>query len=364
MFDIKKTAKRLLDGCVILSEDGVKLYTPDGKGNYPCLWTRDFAYMAEYAGDLLDKEELRLAIQYTVDRPAENGWIADRVDRHGTAIYTAGGPDFPALPNLDNGCFLCFSADVYLNSLSPDEAKEQFLRWKEVLCRGIDCLPKDGHGFVLNETTPPHSPYGFTDTVSKTGLLCFETLLLWRAQKILCRWLKLCGAPFAQYEQSCASIEARLFDVFAGEDGMLRASTGLCAQTDIWACCYAVSIGFPMTEKQKETIVSWIISHYEEITQSGQLRHLPAGTFWEKTFIDVKEGTYQNGAFWATPFVWLYDTLSLGDPQLADTALNDILRYFEEHGVYECVNGDYRQLDTYVASAAAVYAVCKRKGLA
>ncbi|MBQ4051283.1 MAG: hypothetical protein IJD13_06595 [Oscillospiraceae bacterium] len=364
MFDIKETAKRLLDGCVILSDDGTKLYTPDGMGNYPCLWTRDFAYMTEYAGDLLDKEDIRRAVQYIIDRPAENGWIADRVDRHGTAIYTAGGSDFPALPNLDNGCFLCLCADAYLNSLPKNKAKEQFAQWKETLCRGIDCLPKDERGFILNVSAPPHSPYGFTDTVSKTGLVCYETLLLWRAQKVLCRWLNLCGAPYGQYEQGCASIEAYLFDTFAGEDGMLLAATGVCAQIDIWSSCFAVSIGFPMTEKQKEKIVCWMISHYAEVTEYGQLRHLPAGTFWERTFIDVKEGTYQNGAFWATPFVWLYDTLSAGDISLADAALNDILRYFEEHGVYECVNGDYRQLDTYVASAAAVYAVCKRKGLA
>ena len=48
--DMKATAKKLIEGSVILSDDGRRLYTPDGMGNYPCLWTRDFAYMVEYAG--------------------------------------------------------------------------------------------------------------------------------------------------------------------------------------------------------------------------------------------------------------------------------------------------------------------------
>lgn len=363
MFNIRETTERFLKGCVIPAGNGVRLYTPDGKGAYAALWTRDFAYMAEYAADLLDGEDIRQAIQLIIDHPDQNGWIADRIDASGKAIYTAGDENFPALPNLDNGCFLCLCADRYLETLPATEARAQFLLWQDALCRGIDCLPKDGSGFILNETSPPHSPYGFTDTVCKTGLLCFETLLLRRAMKALCKWLTACGLSCERYERSCAAIEEKLFDTFCADDGMLLASTGLCAQTDIWASCYAVSTGFPMSDAQRSRIAVWMADHYDDVVQSGQLRHLPAGEYWEQTFIDVKKGTYQNGAFWATPFVWLYDTLSVSAPDLAQRALADILRYFEEHGVYECINGDYRQLDTYTASAAAVYSVCRRTGM-
>ncbi|MBR6790333.1 MAG: hypothetical protein IKM31_05645 [Oscillospiraceae bacterium] len=364
MFDIRETTERFLKGCVIPAENGVRLYTPDGKGAYAALWTRDFAYMVEYAADLLDGEDIRRAIQLIIDHPDENGWIADRIDIAGEGIYTAGDENFPALPNLDNGCFLCLCADHYLKTLPAAEACAQFLLWQDTLCRGIDCLPKDPDGFILNETVPAHSPYGFTDTVCKTGLLCFETLLLWRAMKALCGWFAACGQPCARYERRCTAIEKKLFDVFCGENGMLRASTGLCAQIDIWASCFAVSAGFPMSIEQQSRIAVWMAGHYDDVVQDGQLRHLPAGEYWERTFIDVEKGTYQNGAFWATPFVWLYDTLSVGSPALARRALSDILCYFERHGVFECVNGSYRQLDTYVASAAAVYSVCKRLGMA
>ena len=45
-----------------------------------------------------------------------------------------------------------------------------------------------------------------------------------------------------------------------------------------------------------------------------------------------------------------------------DNATNDkdILEYFENYGVFECVNGEYRNLDTYVASATNVYRICKK----
>lgn len=34
MFDLKAATKKLLDGCVIPSTTGIKLFTPDGQGNY------------------------------------------------------------------------------------------------------------------------------------------------------------------------------------------------------------------------------------------------------------------------------------------------------------------------------------------
>ncbi|MBQ8309535.1 MAG: hypothetical protein IJX80_00800 [Clostridia bacterium] len=52
------------------------------------------------------------------------------METNGTPIYTAEGFDFPALPNLDNGCFLCLCADAYLKSIAPSRAKALFLRWK------------------------------------------------------------------------------------------------------------------------------------------------------------------------------------------------------------------------------------------
>ena len=361
MINIKETASKLLQGCIIYSINGVKMYTPDGAGRYAAHWTRDFSYMVEDAGDLIPTNDIKNGIQYIIDGAREDGWMPDRVDTNGEAWYTAGGRnELEALPNLDNGCFLCFLADDYLKKLDREKAIGQFKKWKSALCKGLDCLPVAKNGIVDNSSNPPHSPFGFTDTVRKTGLLCMETLLLWRAKRKMIFWLNGCGYSTKKYEQDCRLIERSFTDVFLKEDGMFRAATQKCDQTDIWATCYAVSIGFPLSDDVKYGIADRLIKNYESITESGQLRHLPAGEFWEDTFVKVPEGTYQNGAFWATPVKWFYDALCLRDINLARKTVKDALSYFEKYGVFECVNGNYKQLDTYVASATAIYGACKK----
>lgn len=68
------------------------MYTPDGLGNYRALWTRDFTYMVENAGDLIPKKDIENGIEYLLAGAADDGWIPDRVGPSGKACYTAGGP--------------------------------------------------------------------------------------------------------------------------------------------------------------------------------------------------------------------------------------------------------------------------------
>lgn len=363
MWNIKTATEALLNGCVIKSDNGVNMYTPDGRGNYPSLWTRDFAYMVEYANDLMTDSDIEAAIDYLIFGVDSNGWVPDRVQIDCIPRYTAGGEDFPALPNLDNGCFLVLAADAFLNRLPADQAAGWFSCRKNALVRGIMCLPTDDKEMILNATEPLHSPYGFTDTVAKGGALCFETLLLWRAKKALIKWLSNIGESTEALQLSVQSIERYFTDVFMDKSGMLLAATKQCRQIDVWASCYAVSVGFPLTESEKSGIAKWLITHYNEVVQNGQIRHLPLGEYWEKTFIPVEEGTYQNGAFWATPTGWFADAIAQSDRALALKTIRDALQYFENYGIFECVNGDYRKLDTYVASATNIYGACKRYGI-
>ena len=363
MFDIKSATQRILKGSIIPTVSGIKMYTPDGKANYAALWTRDFAYMVEYAGEMMENTEIEDALQYLMNGADKNGWIPDRVEADGTPRYTAGGSDFPALPNLDNGSFLVIAVDAYLNKLNPVAAQETFLKWKDKLISGITCLPIDQNGFIINETTPLHSPYGFTDTVAKSGILCFETLLLWKAQKILIKWLEKTNNSAENFKESTKRIESNFTKLLLDESGMLLAATKQCRQIDVWGSCFAISVGFPFTESEKSGIAKWLIENYSSVVQHGQIRHLPKDEYWEKTFISVGKGTYQNGAFWATPTVWFVDAIASTSKDLAVQTLKDALNYFENYGIFECVNGEYRNLDTYVASATNIYGACKKYGL-
>lgn len=360
MFNIKDVTQKLLKGCIIRSNSGINMYTPDGKGNYAALWTRDFAYMVEYAGELIPEEDIINGIEYLIYNADKNGWMPDRVTKEGIAIYTAGTGNFCALPNLDNGCFAVLAADAFLKTLDVEKAKSLFLKWKDALIKGIDCIPIDDKGFIINRSNPPHSPYGFTDTVVKTGILCFETLLLWRAKKAMIEWLEKTDSDAEIYIKSIKSIEKYFADVFMGENGMLVSATEQCCKTDIWASCFAVSIDFPLTKSEKTNIARWLINNYDSIVESGQIRHLPSGEYWDKTFVPIDIGTYQNGAYWATPTGWFVDAIIEYDKLLAVKTVKDILKYFEKYGVFECVNGEYRNLDTYVASATNVYGICKK----
>lgn len=357
---LKDDAANIISGSVLKSDTGIDLFTPDGFGTYPSLWTRDFAYMVEYAGDLIPAAKQKACIEYLLNGARESdGWIPDRVDTESRPFYTAGGKDFPALPNLDNGPFLIIAADSYLRQLPEEEAKIQFGKWKSALCRGIDCLDTDENGLIVNLTDPPHSPYGFTDTIRKTGKLAMESLLLWRGLRIIngyCREEK-----YASRQQS---IEQSFASVFSSENGMLYAATGCCRQIDIWASCYAVSIGFPLEAGQKNAIADFLASDYDGIVMSGQIRHLPRGEYWEKTLVPVGEGEYQNGAYWATASGWFYDAIYERYPELAERLIKELYEFIRREGAWECINRNgYRKLKPYVVSVTNLYGTCKKHGL-
>ena len=363
--DILKTTQALLEGCVVRADDGTRLYTPDGRGNYRALWTRDFAYMLHGAIDLMPLEDVRACIECLIAGAREDGWIPDRVEPDGTPRYTAGDEFFPALPNLDTGPYLALAADEYLSRLEPKAALRQFAAWENALCRGLACLPVAENGLIENGTEPPHSPYGFTDCVAKTGLLAMESLLLWAALRVVARWKQAAGEDASAALAACRRIEAAFAETLTDpETGLLFSATGACRQRDLWASCYAVYLGFPLERGQDRRISRWLAAHDSEVVEAGQLRHLPAGEYWENLFVPVNPGEYQNGAFWATPIEWLCAALAVCDPPLAKRTLDDLLDYFDDHGVFECVNGDLRRLDTYVASATNALAAQRLLGRA
>ena len=316
--------------------------------------------MVEYALELMDRENVLNCIEYILNAQADNGWIPDRVDENGIPYYTAGDDSFPAQPNLDNGPFIVIAAVSFLNSLPKEKAKTLLSKWENALYMGIDCLPTDKNGMIYNSGNPPHSPYGFTDTVCKTGSLAMESLLLWKSMRMLSEILDNSSEKVIYYKEKIHLIEKNFEKIFSDYNGMIFAATGTCRQTDIWASCYAVSEGFPLSEKSKENIRIWLARNYGTITEHGQIRHLPYGQYWQKTFIPVKKNTYQNGAFWATATGWFCETINRSFPELAKKIVSDVLNYFKNSGIYECVCGDYRKLDTYVVSATNIYGYIKK----
>ena len=84
---VKEATMKQLKGCRVKGAGGTWIHTPDGVGNYKALWTRDSYYMVEYAGDLMDPEEIKGSIYYLINGQREDGCIPDRVNAAGLPVY-------------------------------------------------------------------------------------------------------------------------------------------------------------------------------------------------------------------------------------------------------------------------------------
>lgn len=360
---LEAAARRLLEGCQVPGVGGHPFYTPDGKGNYRALWTRDFTYMVENAGDLIPVENVEACIQALVDGIRADGAAPDRVRPDGVAVYTAGGEGHPiGEPNIDNAPFLAIAVDNHLQRVNPFRRLGLFRKWSEPLDRAMDYIPRGANGLVFNDPQKPHSPYGFTDTIGKTGELFFESLLYWTACRRLAAWHeRLGGSRAAEYQRRAALIEANVGDLWEEEAGAFLAATEDCRQLDIWGNAFALWLDFPLGDRRAR-VVDFLVRHRDRFLWRGQVRHLLVGEHWERLLVPVAPERYQNGAYWATASGWMMWALAQHDENLARDVWTDLIRDFRERGIFECVNEGYSQLDSYVVSATNPLAAARRLG--
>ena len=121
---LEETTRRLLHRCRVTANDGTVLYTPDGKGNDCALWTCDFAYMVENAGDLMPAREVEACIRFLLRGQRRRRDPRPRAARRRGRLRGRVRPDHPlGLANLDNPAFLAIAADEHLKRL-PEDRRE------------------------------------------------------------------------------------------------------------------------------------------------------------------------------------------------------------------------------------------------
>lgn len=359
---LEQTTRTLLVGCRVPADDGTWLYTPDGKGNYRALWTRDFAYMVQNAGDLLPPREVEAALRLLIRGIRADGATPDRVQPDGVSVYAGGPADQPlGEPNLDNGPFLALAIDAHLSRLPPEQAAALFREWAPELRRAIAWVPLSANGLVWNHPLRPHSPYGFTDTVGKTGSLLFESLLYWDAcRRLASRHRELGERDLARdYRARARLVERHLGLLWNEQAGAFFAASGDCRQLDVWGNAFALWIDFPLGTKRAR-ILKWLLAEQPRFVWHGQVRHLLRGEYWDRLLAPVERERYQNGAYWATASGWMIHALHRRDPDLARQLWADLMADFQSGGVCECVNEGYRQLPSYVVSATNPLAAARR----
>jgi hypothetical protein len=361
---LQAVTRELLIGSQVTADDGTILYTPDGKGNYRALWTRDFAYMVENAGALIPIEHIEAGIRYLIRGIRADGAAPDRVRPDGVAVYIAGPENAPmGRPNLDNAQFLAILIDECLRRVPTNRAQSLFDEWSAPLDRALDYVPRTETGLVWNDPADPHSPYGFTDTVGKTGELFFESLLYWTACQRMESWHRDYGHRERALElaRRAARIVEALPRLWDNDRGAFLAASQDCRQLDVWGNAYAVYLDFPMAHRRNR-VLDFLTSHHDQFVWRGQVRHLPSGEYWQRLLIPIEPDRYQNGAYWATASGWMMYALAQTQPELARRMWHQLLTDFQANGVCECIHGEYRQLHSYVVSATNPLAGARRLG--
>jgi len=367
---------------------------PGGGELYPALWTRDFAMSVE-SGYITDTEvrdalELLAATQADADvvlpsgSRVPRGSIADHVNLDGVPIYYPGtydpakqGGQWGTLPSLDDQFYF-----VFLLWHASRGAGGRALRARIV--RGMSLLERAELAFAMPPVSAPtglvHSTeeswgvsFGFTDTVKHTGDVLFASLLRCEAAGYLA---ELRGAGYAAMRAALSSAIASTFE--HPQSGLLRAATRRSGQPDVWGTAYAIHRGLLPEEADRRARMALARAvRAGTVSWEGQIRHVPTDwdydgdRVWEVPIGAIPKGTYQHGAYWATPLGWVLDALAPVDRETARRLLAEYVGHlrredFRVRGAtgapWECVHpsGDYRQNGVYMASVAAVLPASRR----
>jgi len=337
---------------------GATAYYPAVGGNlYPACYLRDFTYMAEAAPEFIPPADTRALLALFLDHCRADGLAPEKVKPDGHPSYICHGP----LPVVDSGPFLVKLMAAYLEQ-EPDL---EFLREHLTrLLNALAVLPTEAKtGLVWVDPSQPHSAYGFTDTIAKTGREFFSSLLLFEAWGIIRRFATRLGdsAAAVAAEARRQQVSESLGLLWSDEDGMYLAASVDCRQIDVWGSLYACVVG--ATEPaRRQRIGAWCAANREWILFRGQVRHLPAPASWQRVIAGPEleplqqPGCFQNGAYWATASGWYAELLESLQPGSGQIFLVDLIHEFQTHGIWECIGPDgYNRLKNNLSSMMLPY---------
>jgi hypothetical protein len=357
---LERTASTMVKNCRRTMKDGTAAYPPQVGCGYEAFWLRDYAYILEGEAASIPREELLLAAKVFLKAQRADGACVDCVKFDGTAIYTPGYGTMGENPVADGSQFTV--AVVYLTWKQTGDTSLLSATVLDALVRAMQAVPRNpetGLVFINPTMKWDRCPYGFTDTVRKTGDCLFESLLDVEASRRMADLLMAAGRT--QDAQTFASrakaIAVRLNVVFWDENAQLYWSTTKgCRMPDVWGSAFAVWLGVASDERAK-AIASYFKANHAGLTQKGQVRQTPPDMYWQKDGRDA----YQNGGFWGTATGWYAYTLNKIDPAMADAVLVDLVNDYATRGVGEWVFNNHISLPQgYMSSAVLPLAGIRR----
>ena len=348
---LEMEAHRIIRASQREMKDGTATFPPQVGIGYEAFWLRDYEYMLEGSVTSFSDKELVDACRLFVRSMNVDGAGVDCVKYDRTPIYKPGYGSMGEHPVADGSQF---TVGVAFHTHRKTKDAELLREILGPLVKTMGAVPRNAEtGLVRIDPARAwdRCPYGFTDTIRKQGDELFCSLLFVQACRQLSDLL-LAGDredEAREWKEEASRIAARIRKVFWDADiGLFRAATVKCREHDVWGSAFAVFLNVA-DAVQSQAIACYFKTHYDQIVQQGQIRHLPGGVYWEQ---GCDRDQYQNGAYWATPVGWFVYTLDLADPPLADRTVLDMVQHFKKYGACEWIIGDHRQLPHYLASAA------------
>ncbi|MBX3111367.1 MAG: hypothetical protein KF857_05095 [Fimbriimonadaceae bacterium] len=332
---------------------GHDLRVPGGtQSYYPAFWVRDAAMML--GADFVSAKEVEGWIKVVVAAGTgskslqfPNGMVVppysvpDHITLKGEACWYPGAYTdqgvgaFGKLPPADDAFYfvamvaeqrrLAGNDKFLLSSVRCGDESMSVLSWAEA---AFDSVKVDRPtGLVVCDPVLTRVDWGFCDSVRKTGLCLFPSLLRWQAARELARTGSHRSHDFAAVTKKISSSIRKTFLVpLKPDEAKLVSATGTGAQDDIWGSAYALWLGvLPRADANK--VARHLLRLYRagKITAAGQVRHLPAGDYWESA--TSAKGTYQNGGYWATPTGWLVRALATVDKAASRQLLSEYMAH-------------------------------------
>lgn len=349
---LEKEAHRIIRESKREMKDGTAAFPPQVGIGYEAFWLRDFSYTLEGSAASYSDKELKDACRLFVRSIRTDGAGVDCVKFDGTPIYKPGYGTMGKELVLDGPPF---TVSVAWHTYQRTKDKALLSEVLDPLIKTMNYMPRSQSSGLAHIQFPgERCPYGFTDTIQKSGDELFCSLLMVQADRQLADLLSAGGRrdEAEKWRQESSRISASVRSVFWDKEvGLFRATTGACNAPDIWGSAFAVYLGCAH-RAQANAVARYFKAHYSEIVQQGQVRHTPGSTDWNGKPAPAHEGQYQSGGYWATPVGWFVYALDLADPQLADRTILEMVSHFKQHGACEWINGEKRVLPNYLASAA------------
>lgn len=372
---------------------GLWLIMPDGKAAYPGFWPRDAAMTL--GADLVSADRVEDWIRICALTQAgpqgirlANGLhappfsIPDHITMNAEACWFPGayeGEDqgsgtYGFITPADNGFFFIQLVAEHARLTGSASLMDTHMKtpWGEaplldIALNAFDSVDVDEDVVICSgDEGKTRADWGFCDSINKTGLCLMPTLLRWRAARDLVSLFTQRGDPqrARRFDSIAASIQRRIVPVFfegrSDGTGILLSATGIGRQEDVWAEAYAVWLGL-LPEEIEARICRRLAALAVDpgVVFKGQVRHLPAGEFWQKT--PLPKGVFQNGPYWSTPSGWFIYAVSRVDPALAEQVLKDLVDFVDnnraEGAPWEWVNPEAGAYDNalYCASVTLPY---------